>query len=194
MDTPAQTRYEGRRDLGNTIKGDGKRFMGRGIFQLTGRANYVKYSAILGVDMVANPALAETAEIAVRVACEYWKSRGLNALADANDLKGITKRINGGFNGLADRQRYLARAKQVLASKPLAKPVQAEKPAPAPVTPSKPAKPAGGAIVATGGVAGGAAVAAQAMGMSWPTILAIFAGVAVAGLVIFILIKRRSAL
>ena len=106
--------YEGRRDLGNIHPGDGVRFKGRGIFQLTGRANYTSMSAILGVDLVNHPELAATPEISVRVACEYWKTNGLSALADDDDLEAITKRINGGYNGLEVRRAYTDRVDMAL--------------------------------------------------------------------------------
>jgi putative chitinase len=102
--TPAQLRYEGRKDLGNTVPGDGYRFRGRGIFQLTGRANYAEMSKKLGVDLIANPDAAAEPETALRIACEYWKSRKLNALADGNNIEAISRRINGGLNGFADRK------------------------------------------------------------------------------------------
>jgi putative chitinase len=102
--TAAQTRYEGRKDLGNIQPGDGYRFRGRGIFQLTGRANYAEMGKKLNLDLVNDPDKASDPETALRIACEYWKSRGLNALADKNDIVAITKRINGGTNGLADRR------------------------------------------------------------------------------------------
>lgn len=102
--TAAQKGYEGRRDLGNTQPGDGKRFMGRGIFQLTGRANYRAYGNKIGLDLEADPELAADPTNALRLACEYWKAKKLNKLADENNLKAITKKINGGYNGLADRQ------------------------------------------------------------------------------------------
>lgn len=105
--------YEGRKDLGNLQKGDGVRYKGRGIFQLTGRANYRDMSKKLNVDLENNPELAETPEISVLTALEYWKSRGLNRFADADDVSTITRRINGGFNGFEDRKKYLARAKTV---------------------------------------------------------------------------------
>jgi len=105
--------YEGRRDLGNDQPGDGPRFKGRGIFQLTGRSNYTNMSNILGVDIVNNPDLAATPEIAVRTACEYWKTRGLQRYADADDTQGITRAINGGYNGLSDRELYTTRADRV---------------------------------------------------------------------------------
>jgi putative chitinase len=106
--------YEGRRDLGNTQPGDGERFKGRGYIQLTGRANYAAAGKALGLDLVNNPELAARPENAARVAAWYWNSRGLNGLADRGDFDGITKRINGGYNGKADRDQYHARAQQVL--------------------------------------------------------------------------------
>jgi putative chitinase len=107
--------YEGRRDLGNTEPGDGKRFKGRGLIQLTGRANYAEYSKASGVDYLAKPQLvASDPFVAVDVSCWFWHTRKLNALADADDVKGVTRRINGGYNGLDDRIEYLTRAKAVL--------------------------------------------------------------------------------
>lgn len=107
--------YEGRTDLGNTKPGDGKRFKGRGLIQLTGRANYQSYSDATGIDYIKNPALLSTdAAAAVDVACWFWKTRGLNPLADADDVRAVTKRINGGFNGLDDRISFLSRAKCLL--------------------------------------------------------------------------------
>ena len=108
--------YEGRDDLGNTEDGDGPLFKGRGIFQLTGRANYGTMSKILNVDLLDNPDLAATPEIAVRVACEYWKTHNLNALADQDDLEGITRRINGGANGINDREIFTDRADNVFSA------------------------------------------------------------------------------
>lgn len=106
--------YEGRKDLGNVVKGDGVRYKGRGIFQLTGRANYRDIGKKLGYDLEKNPTLAATPEISVLTALEYWKSRGLNTFADKDDVTTITKRINGGLNGFDDRKRYLAKCKQVI--------------------------------------------------------------------------------
>lgn len=113
--TPAQERYEGRKDLGNTIPGDGRRFMGRGLIQITGRANYAAVSVALGVDFLNNPVLLEEPIHATRSAAWFWKDRGLNELADVGDFRGITRRINGGYNGLTDRMAYLERAQTVLA-------------------------------------------------------------------------------
>jgi putative chitinase len=106
--------YEGRKDLGNTQPGDGPRYKGRGLIQLTGRANYTSYGAALGLDLVGQPEIAADPPTSLVIACEFWKQRGLNALADQDDIEGITRRINGGLNGLSDRQIRLARAKAAL--------------------------------------------------------------------------------
>lgn len=106
--------YEGRKDLGNTQPGDGKRYKGRGPIQLTGRANYEKYGGLLGLDLVNNPTIAATPQVGFRIAGQFWKLNGLNALADQQDIRQITKRINGGYNGLDDRIKYYERAKKVL--------------------------------------------------------------------------------
>lgn len=103
--------YEGRADLGNVQPGDGKLFKGRGPIQITGRANYRRFGRRIGVDIERHPALAAFPSIGLHLACEYWKDRGLNALADVDDLEAITRRINGGTNGLADRRAQLAKVK-----------------------------------------------------------------------------------
>lgn len=117
--TEAQKRYEPQSrlatDLGNTEPGDGKRFKGRGPIQVTGRANYARYGALLDVDLLARPELAATPAVGFRVAGLYWSKNGLNALADANDFERITRRINGGLNGQAQRARLYERALAVLA-------------------------------------------------------------------------------
>lgn len=140
--TAQQKRYEPPSDLaarlGNTEPGDGARFKGRGPIQITGRFNYRKYGELLGVDLIGMPELAATPQIAFAIAGLFWQKNGLNALADRQDFTTITKRINGGLNGLASREKYYARALQVLAAsgnrnralrQPAAAPTQ--KPAPA---------------------------------------------------------------
>lgn len=107
--------YEGRKDLGNVIAGDGVRFRGRGLIQVTGRTNYAACGKALGLDLLAQPALLEQTVAACRSAGWFWQSRGLNALADAGDQVAVTRRINGGTNGLADRLALFAAAKRVLA-------------------------------------------------------------------------------
>lgn len=106
--------YEYRKDLGNTQPGDGMKFKGRGLIQITGRNNYHECGKALGVDLITNPELLETNDLACRSAAWFWASRGLNDLADRGDFERITKRINGGLNGYQERLVYHARAKMAL--------------------------------------------------------------------------------
>ncbi|EHU2654890.1 glycoside hydrolase family 19 protein [Acinetobacter baumannii] len=103
--------YEGRKDLGNIMAGDGVRFKGRGPIQLTGRANYQKYGRALGIDFEAHPELVAIPSIGLLAACKFWVNNGLNELADRDDLLTITRRINGGTNGLDDRKANLTKIK-----------------------------------------------------------------------------------
>lgn len=111
-------RYEGRKDLGNIHPGDGRRFRGRGLPMLTGRANYSRYGAKIGVDLLGDPDRAADPVTSLLVYCAYWLDKDLNPWADADNLRVITKRINGGYNGLEDRQRYLNAAKEYLGAQP----------------------------------------------------------------------------
>jgi putative chitinase len=106
--------YEGRADLGNTEQGDGIKYKGRGLIQITGRYNYRDCGTDLGLPLVDNPELLEDPENACRSAGWFWQTRGLNELADQGDFVRITKRINGGTNGLMDRQEHWDRARRVL--------------------------------------------------------------------------------
>jgi predicted chitinase len=106
--------YEGRRDLGNTHPGDGMKYKGHGPIQITGRTNHEACGKALGLDLINNPMLITLPENAFRSAGWFWDTRGLNALADGRLFKAITKKINGGFNGLADRQKYYDRALRVI--------------------------------------------------------------------------------
>jgi putative chitinase len=116
--TPAQVRYEGRADLGNTQLGDGRRFAGHGLIQTTGRFNHAKVRDRLRErfphldvpDFEADPERLAEPQWACLSAADYWDMKGLNALADAGDFIAITKKINGGVNGLADRQARLKRS------------------------------------------------------------------------------------
>lgn len=98
--------YEGRKDLGNVYIGDGKKYKGRGLIQLTGRANYAEFSGHCGIDFIENPALLSTPQYAVQSACWFWSERGLNTLADVGEFKKITRIINGGYNGLEQRTAF----------------------------------------------------------------------------------------
>lgn len=103
--------YEGRVDLGNTEQGDGIKYKGRGLIQITGRANYQLISNDFSVDFIGSPELLETPEYATRSAGWFWDRKKLNRLADIGDFVTITKRINGGTNGLIDREMYWNKAK-----------------------------------------------------------------------------------
>jgi len=106
--------YEGNRDLGNTQPGDGVRFKGRGPIQLTGRSNYRAAGRALGIDLENNPRRAADPDVGFRTAAWFWNSRNLNASADARNFDYITYRVNGGYNGKAERDMYYARALRVL--------------------------------------------------------------------------------
>lgn len=106
--------YEGRANLGNTQAGDGKRYKGRGPIQLTGRANYRAYGRALGFDFERRPEMVALPSVGMLVACRYWSEKNLNAFADADDVTTITKRINGGTNGLAERRALLVTAKGLI--------------------------------------------------------------------------------
>ncbi|MGP4958898.1 glycoside hydrolase family 19 protein [Pseudomonas helleri] len=105
--------YAGR--MGNTAPGDGWKYRGRGLIQLTGKTNYRQCGEALGLDLLTQPELLEKPQHACMAAAWFWGSNGLNSLADKGDIETITRRINGGLTGLADRQAIYARALKVLA-------------------------------------------------------------------------------
>lgn len=106
--------YEGRKDLGNTQPGDGVRYKGRGLIQVTGRNNYALCGKALGLPLVEKPEMLELPEYAVESAGWYWNSRNLNSLCDLNRFDLLTKRINGGLNGYADRYKLYQNAFNVI--------------------------------------------------------------------------------
>ena len=111
--TAAQQNYEGRSDLGNVQPGDGKRFMGRGYLQITGRANYASYGTLTGQPLTTTPELAEDPIVALNIACLYWKNRKIDDPAGKNDIAEVTRRINGGHNGLSERTALFRKAMQI---------------------------------------------------------------------------------
>lgn len=113
--TAQQAGYEGRADLGNTVKGDGSKYRGRGLIQITGRANYAACGEALGLDLLSKPELLELPQYAAMSAAWFWSTKGLNTLADQGDFVKITRRINGGLTGQADRQALYNKALKVLA-------------------------------------------------------------------------------
>lgn len=102
--------------LGNTpaADGDGQRYKGRGLIQITGLSNYKLLSDAIGEDLVAAPEKLETPDLAVQSACWFWSTRNLSALADKGDFQTITRKINGGLNHYTERCVYWGRAKEVL--------------------------------------------------------------------------------
>jgi putative chitinase len=116
--TKQQLRYEPpsglAAQLGNEQKNDGVRYKGRGPIQLTGRANYRHFGELLDLPLEDQPELAAEYSHGIRIAACYWHNKDLNRLADQGEFVRITERINGGVNGLAERQAYYQRAKNVL--------------------------------------------------------------------------------
>ena len=101
--------------MGNTDPGDGWKYRGRGLIQITGKNNYQLCGEALGLDLLAQPELLVKPQNACMAAAWFWATNGLNTLADAGKFDAITQRINGGQNGAADRQALYARALKVLA-------------------------------------------------------------------------------
>jgi hypothetical protein len=91
--------YEGRSDLGNTQPGDGERYRGRGIIQLTGRNNYTQYGEWLGYDLVNHPELANRPDVACAIMALYFKNTHIKRYADASDWRAVRRAVNGGYNG-----------------------------------------------------------------------------------------------
>ena len=106
--------YEGRSDLGNSQPGDGVKYKGRGLIQITGRANYTAYAKYCKFDVVSSPELLERPLGAVKSSMWFWQVHGLNLLADKDNVEKVTRTINGGLNGLDSRKKYLERAKKQL--------------------------------------------------------------------------------
>ena len=104
--------YEGRLDLGNTQSGDGSRFKGRGLIQLTGRYNYTRLTEDTGIDFLSCPDLLSEPQYAVLSACWYWGKKDLNGVADSGNFLLLTKLINGGHNGYADRDYFHRKCKE----------------------------------------------------------------------------------
>lgn len=157
----------GAKNLGNTQAGDGYKFRGRGYTQLTGRANYAAAGKALGIDLENNPDLAQDPEVAAKISTWYWKNRdGLSDAAKRGDVEAVTRRINGGTNGLADRRaktaKYLAEAQ----AGELTVPIGEEAPAAEVVASATPAAPA--AVVPPGVAAAMAPSVASAAPVASP--------------------------
>jgi putative chitinase len=105
--------YANRMGNGPESSGDGFRYRGRGLIQLTGKQNYARCGNAIGVNLVNNPSYLETERGAVESAMWFWNSNGLNTFADKEDIIGMTKRINGGYHGLNDRIALYEKAKAI---------------------------------------------------------------------------------
>ena len=108
--------YANRNGNGDVASGDGYRYRGRGLIQITGKANYSALVKQLGADVAANPDLLLRYHFAAMSAAAWWKNHGLNDLADSDDVTSITRIINGGTNGLDDRKSRLSKSKGILCS------------------------------------------------------------------------------
>jgi len=103
--------YGGR--MGNTAAHDGSKYIGRGLIQLTGRESYAKFGKTLGVDLEKNPELATDPQWVLKIAVEEWHEKNCNQFADADDVNKVTRLINGGLIGIAERKEWLAKTKNV---------------------------------------------------------------------------------
>lgn len=187
--------YANRMGNGPSSSGDGYRFRGRGILQTTGREAYRKYGKRCGADFENNPDLIFAAEHALKPALAEWTDSGCNSLADQDNIREITRRVNGGYTNLSERERWLGVVKAHITSvefklDPAHPAVLPPPPAPVPVPP-KPSSTArtGGAVVAG---SGGAAAAHQA-GLSVGWIIAIAIGCAILGAIIGHILTKPGA-
>lgn len=171
-------------ELGNTEPGDGWKYRGGGLMQTTGRGNYRRMGIKCGVNFEAKPELVLSAEHALKPALAEWGEGNLNAAADRDDIVAITKRINGGLNGLEDRKTWLSRIKRILINLDLAP--KPELPAEKPKVPEV-IKQAGGAA------AGGAAAGGAAQQAGFPIWAAIAIGIFVmVSIGVFIYLKQKK--
>jgi len=114
----ANAAYANKIGNGDEASGDGWRYRGRGLIQLTGRDNYRAASAQLGLSLPSNPDQAAEPDTAVQIALWFWRSRACNVAADLDDVEAVTRKINGGINGLADREHLTERAKRIFTTQP----------------------------------------------------------------------------
>ena len=113
----ANLTYAGRLGNGSAGSGDGWRYRGRGLIQITGRANYAASGAELGLDLINKPEQLEQPYLAALSAAEWWHRHGCNQLADTGDMAAVTRRVNGGLTGLDDRLKLYAAALTYLGAK-----------------------------------------------------------------------------
>ena len=112
----AEAIYGNRTDLGNTQAGDGYKYIGRGFIMITGRANYTRFGALIAQPLADQPQLLEQPTYAAQAAAAFWQANNINAKADADDISGVTRLVNGGLNGLDGRTALLKIAKTLWTS------------------------------------------------------------------------------
>jgi len=183
------------RELGNLNPGDGFKYRGQGILQTTGRSNYRRMGEKCGVNLETNPELVCSAKFALKPALAEWVEGRCNALADADDLRAITKKINGGYNGLADREAWYRRIRPIIDEVDFEfRPEDAtiKLPVPPDVEPAPPVKPNTMPRDATAGtIIGGGLVAASQMPDGQTIAIVIAIAVVVGAAVIFLWPKRK---
>lgn len=172
-------------ELGNIHPGDGWRYRGGGLLQTTGRGNYRRMGRKCGVDFENFPQLVLSAEHALKPALSEWTEGDLNHFADADDILPITRRINGGLNGLADRRAWLAKIEPLIDSVTLSPVPLPPRPSDLPAPKPKPTKKVAGTVAGTAGTAG---AAASAGAPSWLIAAIVIVGIAVAA---YIIIKHN---
>ena len=176
-------------ELGNADPGDGFKYRGGGIMQTTGRANYRRMGKRCGVDFEKHPELVLSAAHALKPALAEWTEGKLNEAADRDDIRAITRRINGGYNGLADRQAWFAKVRPLIDKVDLIE-AAVVTPAPPDIVPTpKPRVPARNATAGAGAVA---AILAAMHANTMTTALVIAAlGIAIAVAVYFLWPKKK---
>lgn len=112
--TEAQKRYEFSKTLGNIQEGDGKKYCGRGLIEVTGRNNYLRYGALMGLDLLNRPELLEQPVYAADSAALFWWDHNIDAFADRGDFRRVTRIVNGGLTNWEKREEYYKIAKSVL--------------------------------------------------------------------------------
>ena len=110
----ANRAYGNRMGNGDEASGDGYKYRGRGLIQLTGKDNYASFSLSEDNEALVKPELVSQPNLAVQSACWFWKTNNLNRFADVGDIEGMTRAINGGYNGLEERKKNYEHALQVL--------------------------------------------------------------------------------
>lgn len=196
-------RYEFRKDLGNTVAGDGLRFKGRGAIQLTGRNWYTKFTRwvrdvfakvykLAAPDFIANPEKLEDPFWGTVSSLWYWQTAGIAKYADAGDTRGETRRINGGYTNYEKRVYFIGRAQAIITGAAIPPEHDRETPPlPNAVDPPKAPSSTGNTVAVGAAGAGGAAVLAHSSGVPWWLVIA--GVVVVVAIIAFVTLRKQSA-